>query len=59
MGQTINISFLIQDDNAIKQKRKSRKLRDVVIFDYTTSLRSFGGKIGDFAFMFLDFAFLF
>ena len=40
----INISFLIQDDDAIKQKRKSRKLRDVVIFDFTTSLRPFGDE---------------
>ena len=31
-----------------------RKLRDVVIFDYTTSLRPFGGQIRDLAFMFLN-----
>ena len=31
-----------------------RKLRDVVIFDFATSLRPFGGKIRDFALMFLN-----
>lgn len=32
----------------------SRKLRDAVIFDCTTSLRPFGDKIIDFVFMFLN-----
>lgn len=31
-----------------------RRLRDVVIFDFTTSLRPSGGKIRDFALMLLN-----
>ena len=42
MGQMINISFLIHEDNIIKTK--SWKLRDVVIFDFIASLRPFGDE---------------